>query len=183
MSSLTLSWDLFIVAFFAIMMSCSFIVGRHQSMKIILASYIAAIATQGLVSVTKDSLGTDMLISAGIPVDATMIALGKIFLFALCILIFVLRSGIEISYEKDTGSILTIVSTGLFGFSVSALIVSTILVYAAGTGVLSNSLLAGAGAASVATPSALMQLMIVHQNVWYTLPAFLIIIFGFLRGE
>ncbi len=182
---LSLSWDLFIVVFFAIVMSYSFIIGKHQSMKIIIASYIAIIATQGIGNVAArlaaSSGGT--LASMGIPVDVTMIALGKIFIFAVCVIVFVIRSGIEVSYEKDAGNILNIVYTGLFGFSTAGLVVSTILTYASGSGILDSAMAAQGAIAPLAANSTLMQLMILNQDIWYTLPAFLIIAMGFIHND
>ena len=182
---LSLSWDLFIVVFFAIVMSYSFIIGKQKSMKIIIASYISIIAVQGIGNVlSRALLNSGMTMeSIGIPVDVTMIALAKIFLFALCVIVFVLRSGIDVSYDKDAGSILSMVYTGLFGFSTAGLIVSTILTYASGSGILDSTLVAQGTMAPLAAGSTLMQLMILNQDLWYTLPAFLIIALGFLHND
>lgn len=181
MPQISLSWDLFIVVFFAIVMSYSFIVGKQKSMNIIIAAYIAVIAVQGMTTIlTRILHGSGMTLeSMGIPVDVTMIALAKMFLFALCIIIFLLRSGIDVSYEKDTGSILNIVYTGLFGFSTAGLIVSTILTYASGSSILDASLVT----LPLANSSTLMQLMMLNQSVWYALPALLIIALGFLHKD
>lgn len=185
MPQISLSWDLFIVIFFAVTMSYGFIVGRHESMKIIIASYIGIIATQGIGSVAaRLSVHSGATFaSMGIPMDMTMIALGKMFLFALCVIIFVIRSGIEVSYEKDAGTVLNIVYTGLFGFSTAGLIVSTILMYASGTGILSSVLIADGALGPLVATSTLMQLMIHNQDIWYTLPAFLIIAMGFIHND
>lgn len=185
MLNLTLSWDLMIVVFFAIVMSYSFIIGKHQSIKVIIASYIAIIATQGIGNVLTRLVGTSgsFLETVGIPVDTTMIALGKIFLFAVCVIIFVIRSGINVSYEKEAGTVMSIVATGLFGFSTAGLIVSTVLTYAGGSGILESTLLVIPAIAPLAENSTLMQLMILNQDIWYTLPAFLIIGTGMLQGE
>ncbi len=150
-------------------------------MMIILGTYIASITVEGLrhlLAQILESSGVTMA-SMGIPLDATMIALAKIILFALCIIIFMIKSGIFVSYDKEAGSILTLVYTGLFGFAAAGLIVSTILSYAAGSGILDAGLIANASPAS----STLMQLMIVYQELWFALPALLIIILAFLHKE
>ncbi len=185
MMQLSLSWDLFIVVFFAIVMSYSFIIGKQKSMKIIVAAYISVIAVQGIGNVlARVLMNSGMTMeSMGIPIDVTMIALAKIFLFALCIIVFVLRSGIDVSYDKDAGSILSMVYTGLFGFSTAGLVVSTILTYAAGSGILDSTLAAHGTIVPLAAGSTLMQLMILNQDLWYTLPAFLIIALGFLHND
>ena len=185
MMQLSLSWDLFIVVFFAIVMSYSFIIGKQKSMKIIVAAYISIIAVQGVGNVLQRAMTNSGMTfqSMGIPVDVTMIALAKIFLFALCVIIFVLRSGIDVSYDKDAGSVLSLVYTGLFGFSTAGLVVSTILTYAAGSGILDATFAAHGTIAPLGAGSTLMQLMILNQDLWYTLPAFLIVALGFLHND
>jgi hypothetical protein len=185
MTALTLSWDLFIVVFFAIVMSYSFIIGKQQAMKVIVASYIAIIATQGIGNVLWRLMGDSgaMLADIGVPLDMTMVSLAKIFLFAVCVIIFVIRSGIEVKYKKDTGTVLNIVYTALFGFSTAGLIVSTILTYAAGGGILDATVIASGGIAAAAAGSTLMQLMILNQDIWFTLPAFLLIAAGLVHND
>lgn len=185
MFNLTLSWDLFIVVFFAIVMSYSFIIGKHQSVRVIIASYIGIIATQGIGNVMSRLVGNaeQMFSAIGMPADTSVIALGKIFIFAICVIIFVTRSGIDVSYEKDAGRILSIVYTGFFGFATAGLIVSTVLTYASGSGILDATLIAQGAIADITKGSTLMQLMILNQDIWYTLPAFLIVATGFIHND
>ncbi len=185
MPVITLSWDLFIVVFFAIVMSYSFIIGKDQSMKVIIASYIAVIATQGIGNVLTRLIGTGQEIfqSVGIPLDITLISLSKIFFFALCIIIFVTRSGIEVEHNKGSGTILSIVYTGLFGFSTAGLIVSTVLTYAAGNGILDSAIVNSGTIAPLIQESTLMQLMVLNQDIWFTLPAFLIVAVGLVHSD
>ncbi len=120
--------------------------------------------------------------SIGIPLDATMIALAKIIFLALCIIIFMLKSGVFVTYEKEAGSILTMIYTGLFGFAAAGLIVTTILGYIAQAGVLSTAFTLSGTMMSPAN-SWLLQYMILYQDVWYTLPSFLILALGFLHKD
>ena len=185
MPILSVSWDLTIVVFFAIVMSYSFIIGKHQSVKVIIASYIAIIAVQGIGNVLLRLIGnaSSTLVSMGLPIDSTMVALGKIFFFALAVIIFVIRSGIDVTYEKDGGTIMDIVLTALFGFSTAGLIVSTVMTYASGAGILDASIVGRASILPLVKQSTLMQLMILNQDIWFTLPAFLIIATGFIQND
>ena len=45
--NVTLTWDLFIIVFFAVIITYSFIIGRREAIKIIIATYIAIVAVQG----------------------------------------------------------------------------------------------------------------------------------------
>lgn len=185
MLPLTLSWDLFIIVFFAIVMSYSFLIGKDQSMKVIIASYIAIIATQGVGNVLLRLVGNGDAVfrSVGIPVDITLVSLAKIFVFAVCIIIFVTRSGIDLTHDKDTGTILSILYTALFGFSTAGLIVSTVLTYAGGSGILDSAIVSSNILTPLLESSTLMQLMILNQDIWFTLPAFLIIAVGLIHND
>ncbi len=185
MLSLTLSWDLFIVVFFAIVMSYSFLIGKDQSMKVIIAAYIAVIATQGIGNVLMRLIGDGEMVfrTVGIPLDITLISLSKIFVFAVCIIIFVTRSGIELTHGKDTGTILSILYTALFGFSTAGLIVSTVLTYAGGNGILDSNIVTSNVLTPLIQSSTLMQLMILNQDIWFTLPAFLIVAVGLVHSD
>jgi len=184
MPTLSVSWDLTIVVFFAIVMCYSFIIGKHQSVKIIIASYIAVLATQGVGNVLHRLIGTSdtFLTSIGMEGDTTILPVAKIFFFALCVILFVLRSGIDITFEQERSTIINIVSTALFGFATAGLIVSILLTYATGTAILDSGIFTSAPLLPVLKESTLMQIMIFNQDVWYTLPAFLIIVIGFLHS-
>lgn len=174
---MTIGWDLFIVVFFAVSMSYIFIVERQQAITIIIATYIAIIATEGIVVVLARLMGGSeaFLASMGIPMDDMLPALAKMFLFALCIIIFISRSGIGVLYSGESGSIMNIVYTALYGFSAAGLIVSTFAVFAAGSGMLDGASLSG--------NSTLLQLMTLNRDIWFALPAFIIIAVGFVDGD
>lgn len=185
MPNITLSWDLFIVVFFAIVMSYAFLIGKDQSMKVIIASYIAVIATQGIGNVLMRLVGDGDAVfrAVGIPLDITLISLSKIFVFALCIIIFVTRSGIDLTHDKDTGTILSILYTALFGFSTAGLIISTVLTYVGGNGILDTAIVSSSVLTPLIQSSMLMQLMILNQDIWFTLPAFLIVAVGLIHND
>lgn len=184
MPSLTVSWDLAIVVFFAIVMSYSFIIGKEQAVKIIIATYIAIIASQGVGNIIGRLMGgsSAFLSSIGLPDDTTILPVAKIFLFALFIIVFVQKSGIEFSFDNDTGKIMSLVFTALFGFSTAGLIVSSILTFIAGSAILDNGFLTNTPLLPLFEHSTLLQVMILNQDLWYMLPALLIIVVGFLQS-
>ncbi|HRH94166.1 MAG TPA: hypothetical protein PKV72_06590 [Candidatus Peribacteria bacterium] len=183
--SLTLSWDLFVVVFFAIITCYSFIIGKNQAMKVILATYISIIATQGIGNVIVRLTGesTALMQVMGVAFNFTVLSVVKIFLFALFIILFAIRSGIDLTYSRESGTTMNVVFTALFGFATAGLIVSTILTYATTNGIISASSLSDVAVQPVLQGSALMQLMILNQDIWFTLPAFLIIAAGFAHRD
>ncbi len=185
MQTLPLSWDLLILVFFAIVMSYSFLIGKDQSVTLMIAVYIAAIATQGIGHIVLSLIGsTDAVLrSVGIPGDPTVVPITKIFVFTLCIIIFLTRSGICLTHEKDTGNLLGIIYTTLFGFAIAGLMLSTILTYLGGTGILDRTIHAANLFSPFLLSGAILQLLILHQDLWYTLPAFLIIVVGLVHRD
>lgn len=185
MPIVALSWDLAIVVFFAILMSLGFIIGRNQTMKVIIAAYIAVIALQGIGSVLirLTGGGSGFFGSIGIPIDPTLVSLGQIFFFLLCVIVFIIKSGVDISHKNDAGSIMMMIYTGLLGFSLAGLIASTILSYAAGNDVLTSGFLATIAIGPLLKQSTLAELLILNQDLWYALPAFLIVTMGFVKSS
>jgi len=185
MPALSLSWDLAIILVFAIVMSFVFIVGVEKTVTIIIATYIAIIATQGVGNVLGRLLGSSdaFLVSIGMPGDTTVLPILKMFFFALCIIVFVLKSGIRLTLEHDGGTVMNIVSAALLGLALSGLVVSTVLTYAVGSAILDTSLLSNAAVLPLLQGSTLMQLVIGNQDIFFTLPAFLVITLGFLHAQ
>ncbi len=183
--SITLSWDLFIILFFAIVTVYSFIIGKNRSMKVIMAAYIAIIATQGIGNVLVRLTGNApaLMQVVGVAFNVTILAVIKIFLFALFIILFAIKSGIEVTDNRENGSTLSIIFTALFGFSTAGLIVSTILGYATMSGDATAAHALAQSVNPVLEQSVLMQVLIVNHDIWFTLPAFLILAAGFAHRE
>lgn len=182
--NITLSWDLFIIVFFATVMAYSFIIGKTQSLKIIIASYISVVATQGIGNVLYRLTGSSQAILEvmGLSLNITILSMTKIILFIIFIILIAIRSGVHVEYERDTGSLMSAVYTGLFGFFTAGLIVSTILTYATGNAILDSNIITSAALTEMMETSPLMQLMILNQDLWFTLPALLFVGIGFIKG-
>ncbi len=183
--TLTLSWDLFIIVFFAIVISYSFIIGKTQSVKVIVASYVAIIATQGIGNVIyrlSGESGAAMQV-LGVPLNFSALAAAKICMFAFFVIVLCIKSGINVGYEKEDKNVISLIFTGLFGFATGGLIVSTILTYATGKGLLDMNLAISPGLVPFVQSSKLLLLMLLNQDIWFTLPALLVITAGFVQNE
>ncbi len=181
--NVTLSWDLFIIVFFATVMTFSFIMGKLETVKIVVCTYVAVLASQGmgnvLVRITGDS--SSVLQTMGFSTDIAVLSIAKIVIFVILLTTLMIKSGITVEYEGDVNVLFRALYTLLFGFSVAGLIVSTILTYASGRGILDTEL--PSAIAGIAGKSPLMQIMILNQDLWFTLPAILLIIVGIMRNR
>ena len=54
---LKLSWDLFVIVFFAIVTAYSFIIGRKDTLKIIIGTYIATLSADGFGNIFQRFIG------------------------------------------------------------------------------------------------------------------------------
>lgn len=183
--NLTLSWDLFIIVFFALVITYTFILGKKESVKIIISTYIAIVAVQGLGNVLTRVTGYtgDMLGYFGLSTQMPTLSIVKLILFIAVIIFLAVRAGFDVAYTKETNPIINGVLTGLFGFATSGLLLSTVLTYVAGVPLLDMSLSKTAALSPVIQQSQMMQIMLLNQDLWFSLPALLLIAVGFLSNR
>ena len=183
--NIALTWDLLVVIFFAIVCAYSFIVGKHESVKIIIATYIAIVAIQGMGNLIAQfavysKSYVDMLGWGFTPEIFSVIKLGA---FVALIIFLAIRGGFEMEYNKDLGTVLESGIVGAFGFSTAGLLLSTLLTYISGRPLLDPTLATAAPLAPILSGSQLMQFMVDYQNLWFALPALLLMAVGFFSRD
>lgn len=180
-----LTWDLIVIVFFAVIVAYSFIVGKDESVKIIIASYIAIVAVQALGNLLEMFTGQSqsMLDLLGFGLDMEVVGIIKLLLFVLMIIFLSIRGGFEMEYAKDLGGIWEPVLTGAFGFATAGLLLSSLLTYVAAMPILDDALAAAPLLASLLSDSDLVRMMVDYQNIWFSLPALLLLVVGFLANR
>ncbi len=185
--NLTLSWDLFIIVFFALVITYSFIIGKKEAIKIILASYIAIVAVQGLGNFAQRLLGFSQTQSAlsvvGIPIDTTVTSIIKLTLFITIVVFLAVRAGLHVQYGREPTAVINVAITVLCGFATAGLLLATLLTFIAGAPLLDMSITATPGLEAVLSQSMLMTIMIQNLDLWFTLPAAVLIAAGFLSNQ
>lgn len=169
-----LSWDLFVLVFFGIVIAYSFIIGRNQTLKVIIACYMAILTADGLGNIFKMYIFPSMPTLQGADADNALILM-KIFVFVLAIVLIAIKGGfyVDIMYER---SIVTrTLATLSFGFLNAGLIVSTMLVYISGASFVSGTLQT-AIATNLYKESEFVKVMIDNYNVWFALPAIAVVL-------
>jgi hypothetical protein len=183
----TLTWDLIVIVFFAIVLAYSFIVGKTESVKIIIASYIAIVAVQALGNLIDLGFGNSQQAAYfGFSLDSNTLSTVKLIVFVAVIIFLVIRGGFEIDYAKDLGGIWEIALTAAFGFATAGLLLTALLTYIAARPILDPTLASAPLLAPLLEQSQLVGYMIALQDVWFALPAVLLIAVGFvheIRGE
>lgn len=183
--NVTLSWDLFIIVFFCIIIAYSFIVGRNQTIKIIIGAYVATLTADGLANLIVQYLGGPdpiLKILEGPAGDQTMI-IAKIIIFITAVVVIAVRGGFEVSILAEQSAGMRLLMTFLFGWLNAGLIVSTLLLYVSGLSLIGADQLGSVE--SVGSESLLVELMIQNYSLWFSLPAIALVAVSFLeqRGE
>ena len=182
---LTLSWDLFVIVFFGLVISYSFIIGKHESVKIIVFTYIAIVAGQAAGNIIEDLSNNSqtLITSFGLTLDITMLDSTKLIIFIATIILLAIRGGFEVEYSNESSNITNILLTGIFGFATAGLLLTTLLTFVTGAPLLEVTL----SESTVLTPlfqeSKLMQAMIMYQDLWFCLPALLLIGVGIVSNK
>lgn len=174
---LKLSWDLFIVVVFAVIVAYSFIIGKENTLKVIIGSYIAILAADGIGNLFKQYVLTSkqfvtFMNFLGIGGEDKSIIMIKVVIFITAIVILAMRGGFEIKSGLGKGGVIGIILTLIFGFLSAGLVVSTLLIYASGASFVSGDInIANNTLAAAYSESNLVKMMIDNYNLWFALPA------------
>lgn len=183
--NVSLSWDLFVGVFFALVVTYTFILGRSEAIKMIIATYIGIIAVQGIASALgrlNATLGS-LLSYVGLPNDSWILTLLKVGLFVAIVIFFTIRAGIEVKYHREPSKLVGIVLTLLFGIATAGLILMTLMTYSAGVPLLEMKLTAVPALQPIIQQSEILQLMIGNQDLLFTFPAVLLAAVGFSHND
>lgn len=176
---LRLSWDLFIIVFFGIVIAYSFIIGRNQTLKVIISSYMAILAADGLGNIVNRYILPNVNELGSLEANQILILM-KILVFVIVIVLLSIKGGFIVNVLEERSLPMAIMATLTFGFLNAGLIVSTILVYISG-----SSFVDGSPDVSTVTTlyqeSELVQLMINNYNIWFALPVFALVLISFVE--
>jgi hypothetical protein len=183
--TITPTWDLFIIVFFGLVITYSFIIGKHEAVKIIISTYIAILAVEGMGNIIARMSGdsTPILNVMGLSVDTDILTAVKLVLFIALIIFIAVRGGMEIDYHKDPGGMVNVILTAVFGFATAGLLLITLFIFVADVPLLDPNIEKIKTIAPLLKNSRLMQVMILNQDLWFSLPALLLISVGFLSNE
>lgn len=174
---LKLSWDLFVIVIFAVIIAYSFIIGKENTLKVIIGSYIAILTADGLGNLFRQYVLSSKEIVVffkfiGLANEDRTMILVKVLTFIAAIVIISMKGGFEIRGGSGRGGVVGLITTLLFGFLSAGLVISTLLIYVSGASfvggnvsIINNTL------AAAYSESSLIKLMIDNYNFWFAVPA------------
>ncbi len=174
-----LSWDLFVLVFFAIVIAYSFIIGKNQTLKVIIGSYMAILSADGVGNIFEKYLLPQMPSLQGTEADQVLILM-KIFIFVLVVVLLSIKGGFYVDILYERSMVTRILATLSFGFLNAGLIVSTILVYISGASFVDGTLQISQ-ATNLYQESQMVKLMIDNYNIWFALPALAFVMISFFE--
>ncbi len=183
---INLSWDLFVIVFFTVIIAYSFIIGRNQTLKIIIASYIAILTSDGIGNLIERYLiGDDPIVNVvDLSNSVSALVVLKIFIFVFTIVIIATRGRFTINMGKPGSSMMTVILNLTYGILSAGLITSTILIYASGSSLVQEtSVIMNEAVLQMYRESNLVQMMINNYNVWFSIPAIAFVISSFMGNE
>ena len=178
MENLRLSWDLFIIVFFGIVITYSFIIGRNQTIKLIIATYMAILTADGLGNIFNTYLLPAAPALQGETGEQTSVLL-KIFVFVVVIVLLAIKGGFRIDMLPEQNLLVRILSNLSFGFLSAGLMVSTLLVYLTGGSFIEGALTAAN--TNIYLESQAVQVLIDNYSIWFAIPAVSIVIISFFE--
>lgn len=176
--NILLSWDLFIIVFFGVVITYSLLIGRNSTLKVIIATYMAILTADGLGNIFEQYLLPASPALAGDTGIQALILL-KIAVFVIVILLLVVKGGFHMDILAERSMVFRLLSNLSFGFLNAGLIVSTLLVYLTGGSFVSGTL-HSALETNLYQESQLVQMMVDNYSVWFAIPAIAVVVISFL---
>jgi len=177
---LALSWDLFIVSMFTIIVAYSFIIGLNKTIKTVIASYLGLLAADGLVNLIEKNILLNQKIQSGLEfigyasIGENLLFL-KIFIFLLVVVILTIRGNFVVGLTSKRFKLYNPFFTGLFGFLNASLILSTVLLYLSGNSILEPTY-SNTQILDLYSNSYYVRILVDYYSFWFSLPVLVMII-------
>ena len=184
---LKLSWDLFVIVFFAIVTAYSFIIGRQDTLKIIIGTYIATLTADGLGNVFQSLIGNSSFFEklvkfigygGGVSNFSSIL---KILFFITIIVLLTIYGDFEVKeIVARRGSVNLMV---LFFLSILScgLILSTIIVFANGGSLIGGVTEISDSFKEVYEQSRFVKGLLDWHDLWFSLPGLALVMFSLFQ--
>lgn len=182
----SLSWDLFIIVFFTIIIAYSFIIGKNQTLKVIIGTYIAILTADGVGNIVQHYLlePTPLLKALSVEANDKALIFFKIVVFIATIVMIAVKGGFDVNISSEKSGWLRAITTFICGFLNAGLIISTVLIYVSGMSFIQGELdITNNFIMGLYEQSELVRLMINNYNLWFFLPALTFVFFSFAQEE
>lgn len=175
--NITLSWDLFVIVFFIVIVAYSFIIGRDNTLKVILGTYVSIIAADAFgilfgLYFAGSPMFLKMLKIMAIGNEQEAIVFVKLLVFVLFVILFAIRGAFQVATSEDRSSLIRLILTIVYAVMSAGLIINAILIFISGVSFIAGSTETTTSALwGVYLESKLIRGMLSYRYLWFFLPA------------
>lgn len=187
--NLQLTWDLFVLVFFIVIISYSLIIGRDNTLKVILGTYVAGF--------TADALGNLFaMYFAGTPIlgeilkvsefgtETEAIIFVKVIVFVGMVILFAVKGAFSVDVEENTSGTMRLFFSALYAVLSAGLIISIILVFVSGFSFVGGEVIAADNALlKLSKQSVMIKSIVSHSYLWFSLPAIVFLFQSFYKKK
>lgn len=176
--NITLSWDLFVVVFFVVIVAYSFIIGRDNTLKVILGTYVAMIAADASGNLfgqyfSGSALFMKILKMVAVGNEEEAIVFIKVLVFVILVILFAVKGAFEVNTVDDRSPAIKLILSVIYAVMSAGLIISAVLVFVSGISFIGGDAkeMSGTGLWDVYSKSQLIRSMVSNSYLWFSVPA------------
>lgn len=173
-----LSWDLFVVVFFVIIVAYSLIIGRDNTLKVILGTYVAALSADAAGNLFgKYFSGSELFIKllkfAALGTEDAAVVFVKVIVFVGLVILFSVKGAFFVQTIDDRSGPVRFIVSCLYAFMSAGLIISVILVFVSGISFIGGGSNETTGTAlwDVYSQSKFVRSLVSNSYFWFSAPA------------
>lgn len=181
-----LSWDLFVLVFFVVIVAYSLIIGTDNTLKVILGTYISALAADALGNLVAKSLsGSEafqgLLNFAEVSREDEAVIFVKVLVFVVMVILFAVKGAFVVDTVEDRSAPVRMALSVLYAVMSAGLIISVILVLVSGVSFVGGGSPETTGTAlwDLYNQSELIRSILTNAYLWFSLPALAFLIHSF----
>lgn len=188
--NINLSWDLFVIVFFVIIIAYSFIIGRDNTLKVILGTYVSALAADATGNLfgkyfSGSELFMKLLRVAAVSNEDEAIIFVKVLIFVIMVILFAVKGAFEVRTQEDSSSIVRVILIVVYAGMSAGLILSAVLTFVSGISFIGGGSPETMSSAlwDVYNKSQLIRTLVTHNYLWFAMPALAFLIHSLYTKE
>ncbi len=173
-----LSWDLFVMVMFVVIVAYSFIIGRDETLKVILGTYVATLAADSLGNMFGASFsGSPFLLkilgTASVGSEQEAVVFVKVLIFVAMVILFAVRGAFAVETAEDRSVAVKVGLSIIYAILSAGLIINVILVFVSGISFVGGGSPETTTTAlwNLSTQSQVIRVLLHHTYLWFCLPA------------
>lgn len=184
---LRLSWDLFVVVFFVIITAYSLIIGKDNTLKVILGTYISLVCADAIGEIIGHYfMGTQMflLMAKEARLESTEEALIfiKVLVFVIMVILFAIKGAYSVGTSRGSG-VVSLVLHLFYAACSAGLIVSSILILISGVSVVGGGGTVSDALKALTDQSYMVKNLVYYHKFFFMIPAVAFLLHSFLSKE